>query len=74
MCLGHSANHMFPIVASKTKEVEKVVGALATKVLYVPAFWDFLEVFLDVEVLASPFLFLHNNNLLKPLCSHTENS
>ena len=40
--------------------------------LDVPAFLDFLEVFLDVEVLASPFLFLHSNNLVKPLCSHRD--
>jgi len=33
---------------------------------------DFLDVFLDVEILGSPFLFLHNNNLVKLLCSHIE--
>jgi len=35
-----------------------VAGASATKVLDVPSFLDFCEGFLDVDVVASPFLFL----------------
>ena len=41
-----------------------VAGASATKVLDVPSFLDFWEGFLDVDVVASHFLFLHSNNLL----------
>ena len=48
----------------ETKEVEMVAGASATKVLDVPSFLDFWEGFLDVDVVASPFLFLYSNNLL----------
>jgi len=48
----------------ETKEVEMVAGASATKVLDVPSFLDFWEGFLNVDVVASPFLFLHSNNLL----------
>jgi len=60
--------------ASETKIVEGVDAAWATEVvlLDVLAFLDFLEVFLDVGVLASFFLFLHSNNLVKPLCSHRD--
>ena len=44
--------------------MEMVAGASATKVLDVPSFLDFCEGFLDVDVVASPFLFLYTNNLL----------
>jgi len=41
-----------------------VGGASATKVLDVPSFLGFWEGLLDVDVVASSFLFLHSNNLL----------
>ena len=56
-----------------TKEVQVAVGSWATKkveVLDAQAFLDFFEVFLDLlDFEVSPFLFLPNRNLSKPLCS-----
>ena len=55
------------------KEVEVVAGSWGTKeveVLDALAFLDFFEVFLDLlDFEVSPFLFLPNRNLSKPLCS-----
>ena len=56
-----------------TKEVQVAAGSWATKkaeVLDAQAFLDFFEVFLDLlDFEVSPFLFLPNRNLSKPLCS-----
>ena len=58
-----------------TKELQVVAGSWATKevdVLDAQVFLDFFEVFLDLlDFEVSPFLFLPNRNLSKPLCSLT---